>query len=122
MSTRFPERLRALRKKKHMSQEELGRLCGVGGPAVHRWETGQTEPDLETLRHLAAIFGQTLDGLCGDGPEAAETENLALMTRAFRQLTAEEQEKLLAVGRTLFGHAFGAEEPGNADPGRRSSR
>ena len=112
MSTKFPERLRALRKRKHMSQEELGRLCGVGGPAVHRWETGQTEPDLETLQLLASIFGQTLDSLCGDGgegPEAVETEKLALMTRAFRQLTAEEQEKLLAVGRTLFGHAFGEE-------------
>lgn len=111
MSTKFPERLRALRRKKHMSQEELGRLCGVGGPAVHRWETGQTEPDLETLQLLASIFGQTLDSLCGEGggEAAAETEKLALMTRAFRQLTPEEQEKLLAVGRTLFGHAFGEE-------------
>lgn len=115
MSTRFPQRLRALRKKKHMSQEELGRLCGVGGPAVHRWETGQTEPDLETLQRLAALFGQTLDSLCGDGPEAGEPgesgemENLALMTRAFRQLTPEEQEQLLTVGRALFAHAFGEE-------------
>ena len=111
MSTKFPERLRTLRRRKHMSQEELGRLCGVGGPAVHRWETGQTEPDLETLQKLAALFGQTLDSLCGENaPPPAETENLALMTRAFRQLTEEEQQTLLAVGRTLFAHAFSPEE------------
>ena len=111
MSTKFPERLRMLRKRKHLSQEELGRLFGVSGTAVHRWETGQTEPDLATLQQLAALFGQTLDSLCGEDPPTVNTDNLSVMTRAFRQLTDEEQEKLLAVGRTLFAHAFSLEDP-----------
>ncbi len=111
MSTKFPQRLRTLRKRKGLTQAELGSLYGVSAAAVHKWETGQAEPDVETLRSLAALFGQTLDSLCSDGtPESAQTENLAVMTRAFRQMTPEEQEKLIEVGRALFTHAFSTEE------------
>lgn len=63
------------------------------------------------LRRLAQRFGVTLDELCDRTPAeapdgAASSSHMAVMTRAFRQMTAAEQEQLLAVGRALFAHAF----------------
>ena len=66
---------------------------------------------METLRGLAALFGQSMDALCGDDPAPGpEAENLSVMTRAFRQLTPEEQAQLIEVGRSLFAHAFSLED------------
>lgn len=39
-----PAEIKAFRKSKGISQEELGRLCGVGKSAVSQWESGSTEP------------------------------------------------------------------------------
>ena len=111
MSSEFPKRLRELRKRKRLTQTELGKMFGVGAVAVHKWETGASEPNMKTLRGLAELFGLTLDELIGEGPRPEETANLAVMTRAFRQLTEAEQEKLLAVGRALYEEAFRVGDP-----------
>lgn len=107
----YAERIRALRQRAGMSQQELGQLLGVSAVAVGKWERGQTQPDIKSLMRMADIFGTTIDDLCDHAPvQPAEEPNVLMMTRAFRQLTAEEQEKLLAVGRALFGHAFDGQE------------
>ena len=111
MSTQFPERLRLYRKRKRLTQAQLAKYLGVSQAAVAKWESGQAEPDLARLNRLSVLFGVPLDTLCGDStPESDTLENIAVMTRAFRSLTAEEQEKLISVGRTLFADAFGPEE------------
>ncbi len=112
MTPLFSERLKTLRKRKRISQEELGGLMGVTGVAVHKWETRQCEPNLETLQKLATFFGVSLDELCGIGEgRPDQTDNVAMMTRAFRQLTSEEQTKLLNVGKALFEQAFSFDDP-----------
>lgn len=107
----YAERIRALRLRAGMSQQELGASLGVSAVAVGKWERGQTQPDIHSLTRMADIFGTTIDDLCDHAPRCQEEEpNIRIMTRAFRQLTAEEQEKFLAVGRALFGHAFSEKE------------
>ena len=108
----YAERIRALRILAGFSQQELGRQLGVSAVAVGKWERGQTQPDIHSLSRMADIFGTTIDDLCDRAAPASTVEepNVQVMTRAFRQLTEEEQEKYLAVGRALFAHAFGAEE------------
>lgn len=104
----YAERIRALRLQAGMSQQELGARLGVSAVAVGKWERGQTQPDIHSLTKMADIFGTTIDDLCDYAPaRPAEEPNVQIMARAFRQLTAEEQEKFLAVGRALFAHAFG---------------
>lgn len=89
-------------------------MLGVSQTAVYKWETGQSQPDIHTLLHLADLFQVTLDDLCDHQPALAAEEstvaNITVMNRAFRQLTPQEQEKLLAVGRALFAHAFSEED------------
>ena len=111
VSTAFPERLRMYRKRKRLTQLQLAQFLGVSQAAVAKWESGQAEPDMARLNRLSVLFGVPLDVLCGDGsPESLSLENMAVMARAFRALTPEEQEKLIAVGRTLFADAFSGEE------------
>lgn len=108
----YAERIRELRLRVGLSQQELGRRLGVSAVAVGKWERGQTQPDIRSLTRMADIFGTTIDALCDhDVPDApADGSNIQVMTRAFRQLTPEEQEKYIAVGRALFAHAFAAGE------------
>lgn len=110
----FGDKIRLFRQKKGLSQQALGELLGVSAVAVHKWEKGHSQPDIPMLRKLSVLFGVSIDELCDHQPPPAShgqddvaANNLTIMTRAFRQLTAEEQEKYLAVGRALFEHAFG---------------
>lgn len=106
----YAERIRTLRQRAGLSQQALGQQLGVSAVAVGKWERGQTQPDIHALMSMADIFGTTIDDLCGHEAQAAQTEesggNIHVMTRAFRQLTQDEQEKYIAVGRALFAHAF----------------
>ena len=43
--------LRDLRTRKGYSQEELAEKVFVTRQAVSRWETGETTPNTETLKH-----------------------------------------------------------------------
>ena len=108
----YAERIRTLRQQAGMSQLTLGQQLGVSAVAVGKWERGQTQPDIHSLTRMADIFGTKIDDLCGHElritpPEEPEG-NIHVMTRAFRQLTQDEQEKYIAVGRALFAHAFDA--------------
>ncbi|MBR4711449.1 MAG: helix-turn-helix transcriptional regulator [Clostridia bacterium] len=108
MSQIFGERLRVLRKRKGLTQAELAAWAGVSQAAENKWEHGVSEPSLETMKRMATFFGVSMDSLCGYSLEDSlgPGDNMAVMTRAFRQLTEDEQDKLIRVGRTLFAHAF----------------
>lgn len=53
----------ALRRTKGVTQEQLARAVGVSKPAVSKWETGQSCPDIELLAPIARYFGVTIDAL-----------------------------------------------------------
>ena len=59
------ERLRQLRAECHMTQGEVAEQLHMTRQAVSSYESGRTEPDLETLKQLAEIYGVTLEELLG---------------------------------------------------------
>ncbi|MDP4177454.1 MAG: helix-turn-helix domain-containing protein [Bacillota bacterium] len=61
----FGIRLKKLRKNSNMSQDDLGKLLGLGRTAIANWETNQTEPTGENIIRLAEIFKVTTDYLLG---------------------------------------------------------
>lgn len=103
----FKERLTTLRKQAGLTQSVLGRRLGVSATTIYKWEHGQCEPGIDSLNTMAQIFGVSVDTLCdrGDTPDGESSEAI-VMNRAFRRMTAEERQKVLAVSRTLFAHAF----------------
>ncbi|MFG2483414.1 helix-turn-helix domain-containing protein [Streptomyces virginiae] len=62
-------RVRAVRRGRDLSQQQLGEMVGVSGPAVARWENGQDFPKGEKLPAIAEALHQPLDDLFPhDGP------------------------------------------------------
>ena len=55
-----------LRKKKGLTQQELGDMVGVGFRAVSKWERGITLPDISIINQLSKILGITSDELVSD--------------------------------------------------------
>ncbi len=54
-----------LRIKKGYSQEELAEKIFVTRQAVSRWETGETIPNIDTLKALSKLFDVTINTLLG---------------------------------------------------------
>lgn len=57
------KKIRQLRFKAGLTQEQLAEQLGVGAQAVSKWETGVAMPDITTLPLLAEIFGSSIDDL-----------------------------------------------------------
>ena len=55
------QRIRELRHKAELSQEQLAEKFGVSVQAVSKWECSQSYPDIELLRDIAGTFGVTVD-------------------------------------------------------------
>ena len=57
--------LKKLREDRHLTQEQLAERVLVTRQAVSRWETGETQPNTETLKLLSREFGVTINTLLG---------------------------------------------------------
>ena len=55
--------VRALRKELGLSQEELGKRCGVSRPTINAIENQKYDPSLPLAFQLARILGTTVDAL-----------------------------------------------------------
>lgn len=54
-----------LRTKNGLSQDELAEKIYVTRQAVSRWETGETVPNVETLKLLSKLFDVSINTLLG---------------------------------------------------------
>lgn len=57
--------LKSLREQRGMTQEELAEKVMVTRQAVSRWETGETQPNSDTLKLLSKEFGVSINTLLG---------------------------------------------------------
>ena len=56
-------KLRELREHRKMTQDELGKLIGVGRSTVAKWESGENFPRARQLISLANVFDVKVDVL-----------------------------------------------------------
>ena len=59
------EVIKDLREKKGLTQEQLAQRVLVTRQAVSRWETGETQPNTETLKLLSREFDVSINTLLG---------------------------------------------------------
>lgn len=59
------ERLKQLREEKDISQEELSKIVNITTRSYQRYEKGEREPSLATLKNIATFYNVTLDYLVG---------------------------------------------------------
>ena len=98
----FPDRLRAARELRMLSQGQLAEQASLQASAVSHFETGTRKPSFDNLRRLADALEVTTDYLLGrasdpDGLAGAERlhRNLELLTGSDRK-TAEDMIEMLA--------------------------
>ena len=53
--------IKKLRQEKQLSQEQLAEQLHVTRQAVSNWENGKTQPDVDTLTQLAAVFDVSVE-------------------------------------------------------------
>ena len=76
----LPERLKELRKEKHMTQAQLANILGVAKGTVAMWEMGKRNPSLATLEQMSAVFERTVSYIMGtsDDPSSQELSESAI--------------------------------------------
>lgn len=110
----FPERLKALRTERNLTQEELSKMVNVSSKTVGAWERGTRQPSIEAITKLAEIFNVTTDYLLGQNqtPKWADQRDTldlkkfidedAGMTYDGDNLTEEELEQLNVAFTQIF--------------------
>jgi transcriptional regulator with XRE-family HTH domain len=61
----FGERLTLVRKRKNLSQSEVGKIIGINGDALGRYERNDVKPTIEMATRLAQALEVSLDYLVG---------------------------------------------------------
>lgn len=67
----FEKKLKALRKKNRMSQEEMAERLNVSRQAISKWELGSI-PDRNNLCKISSFFDCSLDYLLNDSDELVD--------------------------------------------------
>jgi len=99
--------LKALRKEKNLTQEQLAEIMGVAGRTVSRWETASNMPDISILIQLAEYYDvevkEILEGeRRGDTMEKELKETLQIVA----DYSEEEKRRAAVIGNTAFGVTF----------------
>lgn len=72
MNIEIANRLRQMRNKNNLSQEELAAKIGVSRQAVSKWERAEASPDTENLILLSKLYGVSIDELLNaDSPSSS---------------------------------------------------
>ncbi len=94
------ESIRALRRERSMTQDQLAEAMSVSAAAVSKWENGQSVPDVAVLTSLADFFEVSLDALVGytvqscRREEAVERISRLSRQKQYAQAIAEAREAL----------------------------
>lgn len=87
------KRLRSARKKKGVSQKQLGIMAGIdefsASSRVNQYETGKHVPDFDTSARLAKVLSIPVTYLYSNDDELAE------LILAFSSATKEEKNELM---------------------------
>ncbi len=65
METKLAENIRAFRKERSLTQEQLAEMLGVTTGAVYKWEAKLSVPDIGLILQMADFFDVSLDVLLG---------------------------------------------------------
>lgn len=88
-------RIRELRQKAGLSQDELAKKAYVARQTISNWENNKTLPDVESLKLLTVALDTTADDLLG-------TDRAALVQRS----QEERHRALILLGRNIFWYGL----------------
>ena len=90
ISMNFSEKLKEIRKKEGISQEQLAERIGVTRQAITKWETGKGLPDVENMVIIAEIFKTTIDELLMDSVTKKTPETFVYTSETIYDIDCEK--------------------------------
>lgn len=99
MREHFGDRLKELRLKKNLTQEELAKIINTGKASISHYESNKRVPDIETIEYLAKFFDVSIDYLLG-ASDVKKQDNK--FPESFN--TAEEAMKFILKDNTIMAH------------------
>ena len=105
---KFHEKLKVLRKKKGLTQQEVADKIGINRPSYSNWEKGRREPSFENLSMLACIFDVSIDFLLSEYLEISKERYLKFK----KEKKEEEKQQVFSVRlkELRLQHGFSQEE------------
>ena len=106
------ENLRALRKARGLSQEDLAQRLHITRQTLSKWENGLSVPDAQLLLRLAEILevsvAQLLEGSSEPGQEEGEQISVAEQLERLNALLAERNRRSRRIWKIVAGVLIGA--------------
>jgi len=90
----FGEKLAYCRKQKKASQQELGKLSGISGDIIGKYERDEMKPSIETAKKLADALEVSLDYLVGDAELKVLDKKTLQRIQDIENLPEKEKEKI----------------------------
>ena len=110
MTNKLAENIRAFRKQRLLTQEQLAEVLGVTTGAVYKWEAKLSQPELSMLMELADFFDTSVDVLLGyemkDNRLAASVARIQQCRREKDRDGFDEAEKALKKYPNVFDVAY----------------
>ena len=91
----FNEKLKAARKQNGLSQAALGKLIGVRTQTISNWETGKSEPNLETINKLCEILNIPLYSLISKDVDYQLNYEEAFVIKKYRELNDDGKQMII---------------------------
>lgn len=89
-------KLKNLRLQYNLKQEELAKIIGTSQAVYSRYESGQREPNLQTLCTIADFYKLPLDSLIGRMPPQNKLDHV------ISKLTPDQKEKAADILKATF--------------------
>ena len=100
----FGLRLRELREKKRLSQQQLADWLGLTRPSISNYENNTQTPPADTLVRLADIYGVSVDYLLGvkndrkrvlviEGLTPSQEKALEILAEEFREANSKSIQR-----------------------------
>lgn len=111
-------RLKELRKANNLTQKELGDKIHLSRQTISKWETNNSQPDIQTLLLLANLYDCTLEELMGENknffvekttlPDSEKQQILAMNDDRRRdEMLTKNAKKFLSIAALLLLLVFG---------------
>ena len=82
------ENIKAIRKSKGLSQQDLADKLNVVRQTISKWETGETIPDIYQTKRLSELYGLSLDELVDIEPDQIDIE------RTIKNIDEKKEDKI----------------------------
>ena len=106
MEMKLAENIRAYRKERSLTQEQLAEVLMVTAGAVYKWEAGLSVPDIALIVEMADFFDTSVDALLGYAMKDNHVDAIVKRLREYRR--NKDREGLAEAEKALkkYPHSF----------------